>query len=121
MPGVTEWKTSRQLFLGSSQWGGASEGMARSEFVPSRDQKDFFFEVRTEVIIHGRTKPGASVKFGDKEIPLAPDGTFSLHYKLPEGVLPLDFMATSQDKIRQIQFESSVVRTKSVYKKKESR
>jgi len=62
----------------------------------SQRKRDFFFELNAELIVYGRTEPGAHVIMGD-EIELREDGTFTQRLALPEGVLPLDFCARSSD------------------------
>jgi uncharacterized protein len=67
--------------------GGASEQLNRPH--------DFFFNVDAELIVYGRTEPGASVMLDDRVILLREDGTFSLRLALPEGELPFAFSAHS--------------------------
>jgi len=61
-------------------------------------ETDFFLEVGTEVILYGRTKPDATVTVAGKVVPLRPDGTFSVRFHLPDGVLNLPVIAVSIDK-----------------------
>ena len=86
---------------------GASEGLLK--------KRSFLFEVWTEVIVHGRTEPDASVYLNDKGIKLNPDGTFSLRYALPDGEIPLKFLAQSSDGIEQRFINTGVEREKTSY------
>ena len=101
---------SEELVLsggGSEQLQGASEKVA-----PGRK---FFFEIGTELIVYGRTEPDAEVRLGDKKIELRKDGTFSLRFALPDGDIPLDFTATSNDKVEQRKITTSVQRSQTMY------
>ncbi|MEW5895617.1 MAG: DUF4912 domain-containing protein [Candidatus Omnitrophota bacterium] len=101
----------REMVLGSSEkmmlrgryfqeilGGGASEQHISSWHASEQKKpgKDFFFELGTELIVYGRTEPDAVVFWGDRVIPLRPDGTFTLRMALPTDThIPLDFKAIS--------------------------
>jgi len=88
--------------------GGASERMSK--------QRKFFFELGTELIVYGRTEPDAQVLHGTKNVPLRPDGTFSMRFALPDdGFIPLDFKAISHDKIEIRKILTSAKRAKTNY------
>jgi hypothetical protein len=71
------------------QWlGGASEQLA---------ERDFFLHVNAEVILYGGTKPGSKLHIAGQEVPLGPDGSFRLHFVLPDGSFHLPVSATSPD------------------------
>lgn len=70
-----------------------------SEYLHEMRKRKFFFELGTELIVYGRTEPGADVWLKDKKIELRSDGTFSMRFHLPDGKLPLEFKAVSKDKI----------------------
>jgi len=72
--------------------------LGASENIPSK-KRDFFFELNTEVIVYGRTEPDAEVWLGEKKVDLNSDGTFSMRFALPDGKVPLEFKAISNDKI----------------------
>lgn len=57
----------------------------------------FFLELHTELILHGRTTPGASVTVAGEAISLSDDGTFTLRYELPDGAFCLPVKAISPD------------------------
>ncbi len=65
---------------------------------PKEKDKDFFLEVDTELILYGKTKPDAAVTIGGKQVPLRPDGTFSIRFHLPDGTRLLPVEAASSDK-----------------------
>lgn len=81
---------------------GASEGRLR--------KRKFFFEVSTELIVHGRTEPDAAVWLNHQGVKLNPDGTFSLRYSLPDGEIPLKFIAQSSDGVEQRHINTGVER-----------
>lgn len=68
-----------------------------SDLVQKMQPREFFFELNTELIVYGRTEPGARVFLGDKKIDLRSDGTFTLRLALPDGKIPLEFKALSAD------------------------
>ena len=76
--------------------------------------RKFFFEVWMELIVHGRTEPDATVSLEQKGIKLNPDGTFSLQYALPDGEIPLKFIARSSDGIEQRHIYTRVEREKTI-------
>ncbi|MBF0254635.1 MAG: DUF4912 domain-containing protein [Candidatus Omnitrophica bacterium] len=105
-----EWQAgdlgASENFVGSSfpEAGGASERLIR--------HRQFFFELATELIVYGRTEPGACVYYGNRQVPLRPDGTFSMRLALPEGVVPLDFKAQSPDGLDEKRIVTSAERHK---------
>lgn len=48
-------------------------------------KRKFWFNIQAELIIYGATEPDARVLFGGEEIPLRPDGSFTLRFALPDG------------------------------------
>lgn len=98
---------------------GASESVSSfvgaSEHSAVAAKRQFFFEIGAELIVYGRTEPNATVTLGGKNIPLNPDGTFSLRYALPDGKFPFDFAAQSFDKVEVRYISTSVERTQTHY------
>jgi len=86
--------------------GGGSEGRL--------NKRQFFFEVWTELIVHGRTEPDATVLLNQKNIKLNADGTFTLRYALPDGEIPLKFIAQSSDAVEQRHIYTRVEREKTI-------
>ena len=68
-----------------------------SPFGGMERRKGFWFNVNAELIIYGATEPDATVKIGDRQIKLRPDGTFSYRFVLPDGNYDLPAQATSAD------------------------
>jgi len=99
--------------------GGASEQLLaqKKEGASERKakQRKFFFEIGTELIVYGRTEPDAEVWLGDKKVALREDGTFTLRFALPDGEIPLAFIAKSSNKTDKRRITSSVKRTKTKY------
>lgn len=94
----------RKLLLGASEELvlGASERLVKgpggaSDFVGEKVHRHFFFDIATELIVYGRTEPGAEVWLGNKKVELRHDGTFTLRFALPDGKIPLEFRAVSPD------------------------
>lgn len=103
--GLTERKGASESLL--SQQPGASEGRL--------NKRKFFFEIWTELIVHGRTEPDASVRLNQKGIKLNPDGTFSLRYALADGEIPLKFIAQSSDDVEQRHINTGVERDRTIH------
>ncbi len=57
--------------------------------------KGFWFEVNAELIVHGRTEPGARVTLGGRPVALRPDGSFTYRFALPDGDFALPAVAIS--------------------------
>ena len=68
-----------------------------SPFGGMERRKGFWFNVNAELIIYGATERDATVKIGDRQIKLRPDGTFSYRFVLPDGNFELPAQATSAD------------------------
>ena len=62
----------------------------------------FWFEVNAELIVHGRTEPGARVTLGGRPVALRPDGSFTYRFALPDGdfTLPAVAIAAAGNDIR---------------------
>lgn len=122
--GISKDKFIRRLLAGASEelveLGGASEsissgGAASEQNLPEYRRRKFFFEIGTELIVYGRTEPDAEVMLGDKKVTLRRDGTFTLRFALPDGNIPLDFVATSNDKVDRREISTAVERRKTKY------
>ncbi|MCM8786655.1 MAG: DUF4912 domain-containing protein [Candidatus Omnitrophica bacterium] len=110
----------RKLFLGSSAeiFGGASEAIfsgASEQKQIGEQKRKFFFEIWTELIVYGRTEPTATVLFNNKKIQLNSDGTFRMQFALPDGKIPLEFIATSEDGIQKREISTEIERKKTKY------
>jgi hypothetical protein len=76
--------------------------------------RGFFMHVNAEVIFYGGTDPKAKVWINDERIPLRPDGTFSYHFRFPDGDYRIRVVAESEDGVEQrsaeLAFERGTVR-----------
>lgn len=61
--------------------------------------RQFWLELHTELILYGATEPDAELTVDGKVIPLEPDGSFSLRMALPDGCQRLPVVARSADGI----------------------
>jgi len=121
--GLKKGEFLKKILLGASEemvlLGGASEQLLaqKKEGASERKakQRKFFFEIGTELIVYGRTEPDAEVWLGDKKVALREDGTFTLRFALPDGEIPLAFIAKSSNKTDKRRITSSVKRTKTKY------
>lgn len=94
-----------------------SSGMGSSELKGGASEREekrrkFFFEIGTELIVYGRTEPDAEVLMNGRKIDLKNDGTFSLRFAFPDGKIPLDFIAASNDKVDKRAITTSAERAK---------
>ena len=64
--------------------------------VKSKDGK-FFFSMDAEMIVFGRTLPGAKVRIQGEPVKLRPDGTFTMRYSFPDGRQILPAIAETAD------------------------
>lgn len=48
-------------------------------------ERNFTFTLDADLVVHGSTEPSAKVTFQGEPIPLRPDGTFSLRFRLADG------------------------------------
>ncbi|MBM5816824.1 MAG: DUF4912 domain-containing protein [Cyanobacteria bacterium K_Offshore_surface_m2_239] len=48
-------------------------------------QRSFWLVADAELLVYGATDPAATLRVGDREVPLAEDGTFSFHATFPDG------------------------------------
>jgi len=67
-----------------------------------KEQDQFFLEVWTELILHGRTEASAHVTVEGKKIDLRPDGTFTQRYALPVGDYKYEVTGVSKNKKHKI-------------------
>ena len=66
----------------------------------SKDRK-FFFQIDAEMIVFGRTAPGARVTIQGEPVKLRPDGTFTMRYSFPDGRQILPAIAESADGVEE--------------------
>jgi hypothetical protein len=85
------------LFSAITSWGASWSAQPFS----LRAERGFFMHVNAEIIFYGGTHPDATVWIDGKQIALKPDGTFSYHFRLPDGDWRIPVVAESPDKIEQ--------------------
>lgn len=73
-------------------------------------KRGFFLNADTELILYGNTESDASLTVKGEKVDLRPDGSFSLRFHLPNGVINLPVEATSSDKVDKITIKISVER-----------
>ncbi|MDD4182646.1 MAG: DUF4912 domain-containing protein [Candidatus Omnitrophica bacterium] len=76
----------------------ASWGVSSLFSERAKEADKFFLEVWTELILYGRTEPGADVTVEGKKVTLKPDGTFSIRYALPVGDYQYKVVGVSKNK-----------------------
>ncbi|MEI7998555.1 MAG: DUF4912 domain-containing protein [Candidatus Omnitrophota bacterium] len=104
--GDSEGKGASENLVGPQSDSGASEGRLA--------QRKFFFEIWAELTVYGRTEHDAAVWLNEKGIKLNSDGTFTLRYALPDGEVPLKFIAQSSDGVEQRHILTGVQREKTI-------
>lgn len=79
-----------------------------------RAERSFFLHVNAEVIFYGGTDPDATVWIDGRKIQLQPDGTFSYHFKFPDGRSEVPIVAESPDGVERrsatLSFQRQTVR-----------
>lgn len=73
-------------------------------------ERNFWFVLDTELIVHGATVPGSQVTIQGEPVELRPDGTFSLRFALPDGIRDLPAIAQSADGIDTIAIHPVITR-----------
>lgn len=79
----------------------ASGGIFSAASPVKKRERGFWFVVDAELIVYGATDPAARVWVQGKEVPLRPDGTFTLRFALPDGLQHIPATAESPDKIEE--------------------
>ena len=64
---------------------------------PVTSARHFWLQVRAELVLFGATEPDATVTVQGHPVRLAPDGTFSLRFSLPDGEQVLQVRATNSE------------------------
>jgi len=73
---------------------------ARSAVAPTNGS-GFDFEVDTELIVHGVTRPDAHVTLRGEPVKIRSDGTFAVRFNLPDRRHVLPMVASSRDGAQQ--------------------
>lgn len=74
-----------------------SSGIFSSESALPQNQKSFWMQVHTELLLYGATTPDAKVTVQGRPIELNDDGTFSMRFALPDGLQVLEVKAVNAD------------------------
>jgi hypothetical protein len=69
--------------------------------MPLGKDRKFFFALDAEMIVRGRTLPGARVTIQGEPIKLNADGTFAMRYSFPDGRQILPAVAESLDGVEE--------------------
>ena len=89
--------------------GGVSSFSSPAGGGPSK-KRGFFLNADTELILYGNTEADASLTVKGEKVDLRPDGSFSLRFHLPNGIINLPVEAVSNDKVDKITIKISVER-----------
>lgn len=81
---------------GASLFSGVGASWSAQPFSVEKP-RGFFMHVNAEVIFYGGTHPDAKVTIDGKPVQLKPDGSFSYHFKLPDGTFEIPIVAVSPD------------------------
>lgn len=76
LSGAGPWASASGLWASGREASGAG--------LPAR-QRSFWLVADAELIVYGATDPAATLRVGDREVPLSEDGTFSFHASFPDG------------------------------------
>ncbi len=89
------WEMLRAVFSRASSWGVSS--MSSQALQKTEQPKKFWLVADCEIILYGATEPDAFVTVSGRKVNLNPDGTFSMRFALPDGVMDLPVKAISKD------------------------
>ena len=103
------WEMLRAVFSRASSWGVSSMGSQALHKQPER-QKKFWLVADCELILYGATEPDAFVTVSGRKVNLNPDGTFSMRFALPDGVVDLPVKAMSKDETDSREIDIKVTR-----------
>jgi hypothetical protein len=68
---------------------------------PQQKDRKFFFVIDAELIVFGRTEPGARVTLQGEPVKLRADGTFTMRYSFPDGRQIIPAVAASADGVEE--------------------
>ncbi len=104
------WEMLRAVFSRASSWGVSSMSSQVLQRQPEQ-QKKFWLVADCEVILYGATEPDAFVTVAGRKVSLNPDGTFSMRFALPDGLMDLPVKAMSKDETDSREIDIKVTRT----------
>jgi hypothetical protein len=102
------WEMLRSVFSRASSWGVSS--MSSQALQRPGEQKPFWLVADCELILYGATEPDAFVTVSGRRVNLNPDGTFSMRFALPDGVVDLPVKALSKDETDSREIDIKVTR-----------
>jgi hypothetical protein len=82
------WEELTKLPTSGVLGGASSSSLTRKDSPQSVKQekvKNFWLKADTEIIVYGATEPDAVLTVQGKKVALAPDGSFTLRFYLPDG------------------------------------
>ena len=92
------WEMLRAVFSRASSWGVSSmSSQALHQQPQQKHDKKFCLVADCELILYGATEPDAFVTVAGRKVNLNPDGTFSMRFALPDGLVDLPIKAVSRD------------------------
>jgi len=103
------WEMLRSVFSRASSWGVSSMSSQVLHKQPEQ-QKKFWLVADCELILYGATEPDAFVTVSGRKVNLNPDGTFSMRFALPDGVVDLPVKAMSADETDSREIDIKVTR-----------
>lgn len=89
------WELLRAVFSRASSWGVSSMS---AQTLQKPEQKKFRLIADCELILYGATESDAFVTVAGRKVPLNTDGTFSMRFAMPDGIVDLPIEALSRDK-----------------------
>ena len=101
------WEMLRAVFSRGASWGVSS----LASQAPRPEQKKFWLVADCELILYGATEPDAFVTVAGRKVKLNPDGTFSMRFALPDGIVDLPIKAMSNDERDSRQIEINIARS----------
>ncbi len=102
------WEMLRAVFSRASSWGVSS--MSSQNLQKPELAKKFWLVADCELILYGATEPDAFVTVSGRKVNLNPDGTFSMRFALPDGLVGLPIKALSKDETDSREIEIKVTR-----------
>jgi len=81
------WEELTKLPTSGVLGGASSSSLLRKERSGKQEKtnKNFWLKADTEIIVYGATEPDAELTVQGKKVALAPDGSFTLRFYLPDG------------------------------------
>ena len=102
------WEMLRAVFSRASSWGA---GSMSSHSGLEAEKKKFWLVADCELILYGATEPDAHVTVSGRRVSLNPDGTFSMRFALPDGLMDLPIRAVPKDGTETLGIEVKVTRS----------